>query len=105
MEALTTKYGKIADYQGLEKYASGTPASLIFTERLEIKTPVGVITPQYAVDDHGRRSLKPVNFYENGTLKKAPLQESADIETKYGKIPAELVMFYDDGTLKKTVPP
>ncbi|MCG8551529.1 MAG: hypothetical protein MI799_14110 [Desulfobacterales bacterium] len=104
METLTTKYGEIAGYQNLEKYASGTPASLIFTERLEIKTPVGVITPQYAVDDHGRRVLKPVDFYENGNLRKAPLQEAADIETRYGKIPAELVMFYDDGTLKKLFP-
>ncbi|WP_320041172.1 hypothetical protein [uncultured Desulfobacter sp.] len=104
METLTTKYGEIAGYQNLEKYASGNSASLIFTERLEIKTPAGRITPQYAVDDHGRRALKPVYFYENGNLKKAPLQKAASIETKYGKISAELVMFYDDGTLKKLFP-
>ncbi len=104
MEALKTKYGIIPDYQNLEKYASGNPASLIFTERVEIKTPVGVIVPQYSVDDHGRRILKPVNFYNNGNIKKAPLQEAADIETQYGKISAELVMFYNDELLKKLFP-
>nr|WP_319491108.1 hypothetical protein [uncultured Desulfobacter sp.] len=104
MEALKTKYGTITGYQNLEKYESGNPASLIFTEQFEIKTPVGAIIPQYEVDDHGRRVLKPVTFYENGQLKKAPLQMAADIETKYGNICAELVMFYDDGSLKKLFP-
>lgn len=104
MEALKTEYGTITDYQNLERYDSGNPASLIFTEAFEIKTPVGNIIPQYSVDDHGRRVLKPVNFYDNGKLKKAPLQEAADIETQYGIISAELVMFYDDGALKKLFP-
>nr|WP_320193951.1 hypothetical protein [uncultured Desulfobacter sp.] len=104
MEALTTKYGEISGYQNLEKHASGNPASLIFTERLEINTSVGVIIPQYSVDDHGRRVLKPIVFYDNGNLRKAPLQEAAEIETKYGKISAELVMFYNDETLKKLFP-
>ena len=104
METLKTKYGETTGYQNLEKYASGNPASLIFTERVEIKTPVGVIVPQYSVDDHGRRVLKPVSFYDNGNIKKAPLQEAANIETKYGKISAELVMFYNNELLKKLFP-
>jgi len=104
VEALKTKYGAITGFQNLERYDSGTPASLIFTEQFEIKTPVGTIIPQYWVDDHGRRALKPVNFYNNGQLKKAPLQEAADIKTQYGIISAELVMFYDDGSLKKLFP-
>jgi antitoxin component YwqK of YwqJK toxin-antitoxin module len=104
MKLLKTKYGKIPGYQNLEKYASGNPASLIFTEPIKIETPVGVIVPQYSVDDHGRRLLKPVYFYDNGNIKKAPLQEAADIETKYGKISAEFVMFYDDELLKKLFP-
>lgn len=104
MEALKTKYGEIACYQNLEKYPSGNPASLIFTGRVRIKTPVGVIIPQYTVDDHGRRVLKPIIFHENGNLRKVPLQEAAEIETKYGKISAELVMFYKNETLKKLFP-
>lgn len=104
MKLLKTKYGEIPGYQDLEQYTSGNPASLIFTEPIEIKTPVGGIVPQYSVDDHGRRVLKPVNFYDNGNIKKVPLQEAADIETKYGKISAELVMFYDDEAVKKLFP-
>ncbi len=104
MEAIETKYGAIAGYQNLEKHASGNPASLIFAERVEIETPVGVIVPQYSVDDHGRQVLKPVYFYDNGNLKKAPLQEAAYIETKYGTLSAELVMFYKDESLKKIFP-
>jgi hypothetical protein len=104
MEALKTKYGIIPDYLNLENHASGNPASLIFTERFEMETPIGVIIPQYSVDDYGRKALRPFTFYDNGSIKKAPLQEAADIETKYGKIPAELVMFYDDESLKKIFP-
>lgn len=104
MKLIETKYGEISGYQNLEKYASGNPASLIFTEPIKIETPVGVIVPQYSVDDHGRRVLKPVFFHDNGNIKKAPLQEAADIETKYGKISAELVMFYDDEVLKNFSP-
>lgn len=104
MDVLKTKYGEIHGYQNLEKYASGNPESLIFTERVEIETPVGLIVPQYSVDDHGRQILKPVYFYDNGNMKKAPLQEAAYIETKYGKLAAELVMFYNDELLKKLFP-
>ena len=104
MEMLKTKYGVVPGYQNLEKYASGNPASLIFTERVEIETPVGVIVPQYSVDDHGRRILKPVYFYDNGNIKKAPLQDAACIETKYGEISAEFVIFYNDELLKKLFP-
>ncbi|WP_245619994.1 hypothetical protein [Desulfobacter vibrioformis] len=56
------------------------------------------------MDDHGRRMLKPVYFYDNGNIKNAPLQNAADIETKYGKISAEFVMFYNDELLKKIFP-
>ena len=104
METLKTKYGVIPGYQNLETHASGNPASLVFTERVEIETPVGVIVPQYSVDDHGRKIVKPVYFYDNGNIRKAPLQDAAAIETKYGKLTAELVMFYDDELLKKLFP-
>ena len=104
MEVLKTKYSEISGYQNLEKHASGNPSSLIFTERVEIETPIGVIVPQYSVDDHGRQMLKPVYFYDNGNIKKVPLQDAAYIETKYGKLSSELVMFYDDEILKKLFP-
>ena len=104
MEALKTKYGEIPGFQNLEEHTSGSPASLIFTEKVEFKTPVGVIVPQYSVEDYGRQALKPVFFYENGNLKKVPLQEAAPFETQYGKISAELVMFYEDEVLKKLFP-
>ena len=104
MEVLKTKYGEIPGYLNLEKHASGNPKSLIFTDRVELETPVGVIVPQYSVDDQGRQQLKPVFFYENGNIRKAPLQDAAYIKTKFGKLSAELVMFYDDEGLKKLFP-
>lgn len=104
MEVIETKYGKISAYQNLEKHVSGSPASLTLTEKFELKTPVGVLTPQYEVDDHGRKMLKPTYFYENGNIRKVPLQDAAFIKTKYGILSAELVMFYKDETLKKLFP-
>jgi len=104
MEALKTKYGEISAYQNLEKHASGSPSSLIFTDRFELETPAGVIIPQYSVDDHGRKLLKPVLFYDNGNIRKAPLQYAAYVETKYGKLSAELVTFYKNEVVKKLFP-
>lgn len=104
MKALKTKYGVITGYQNLEKHASGNPASLIFTQRVEMETPVGVLVPQYSVEDHGRKALKPVTFYDNGNIRKAPLQDLAYIKTKFGKLSAELVLFYNDESLKKIFP-
>ncbi len=104
MSTLETRYGTINGYQNLETHPSGSPSSMIFTERFEIRTPSGTIIPQYAVEEHGRQALKPSFFYENGNIRKAPLQEAAFIETRYGNMSAEMVIFHDDETLKKVFP-
>ncbi len=104
MKRLKIRYGEIQGYENLETHPSGHPASLIFTERFEIDTPVGRIIPQYSIEDHGRKVLKPACFYENGILRKTPVQDEAYIETPYGTVSAEMVLFYDDESLKKIFP-
>ena len=48
-------------------------------------------------------TIKKKEVY-NGNIRKAPLQDAATIETKFGKLSAELVMFYNDESLKKIFP-
>jgi hypothetical protein len=104
MKEIKTEYGIITDYVNLEMHSATQPASLLVTGRTEIKTQHGTLIPQYEVEDMGRKDHKYLHFYPNGTLKKLPLQQSQDFETRYGTIAAEHVLFYKDGSLKKLFP-
>jgi hypothetical protein len=104
MEKLKTKYGIVEEYLTLELHDSGTPASLLFAGPMEMETPCGTLVPQYQVEDHGRQQHKPVLFHQNGTLRRVPLQDSVEVQTRYGTFPAELLLFHKDGSLKKLFP-
>jgi hypothetical protein len=104
MKELKTEYGVIKEYLNLEMHDSGQPASLMITGYTELKTPYGLLVPQYEVEDFGRMEHKYLIFYPNGTLRKVPLQEKQDINTNYGTIAAEMLLFYKDGSLKKLFP-
>jgi hypothetical protein len=104
MKEVSTKYGVIKDYLNLKMHRSDLPASILLTGYTEFKTPYGTLIPQYEVEDLGRKEHKYILFHSNGTARKVPLQDAQDIETKYGTIPAEMLLFYNDGTLKKLFP-
>jgi hypothetical protein len=104
MKKLKTKYGVIEEYLSLEMHDSETPASLLFTGPMKVETSCGTLVPQYEVEDHGRQQHKPVLFHKNGTLRRVPLQDSVEVQSRYGTFPAELLLFHKDGTLKKLFP-
>ncbi len=104
MRPIHTPYGVIENYVNLEMHDSATPASLLLASYMEIPTSCGTLVPQYQVQDQGRQQHKPVLFYENGNLRRVPLQDQVQVETKYGAFPAELLMFYEDGALKRLFP-
>jgi hypothetical protein len=104
MKQLNTKYGVIEKYLNLEMHDAETPASLLFTSRMEMETPCGTIVPQYDVEDHGRQQHRPVLFHSNGTLRRVPLQEPVMLDTSCGRFSGELLLFYKSGALKKFFP-
>jgi hypothetical protein len=104
MKQLNTKYGVIEKYLNLEMHDAETPASLLFTGRMEMETPCGTLIPLYEVEDMGRQQHRPVLFHSNGTVRRVPLQEPVTVETNYGCFPSELILFYKDGALKKFFP-
>ena len=69
-----------------------------------LHTPYGELVPQFEAEDMGRRSLKPLCFYRDGTPKSIPLQSQTLIDTPVGTLPAELVTFYASGALKRIFP-
>lgn len=99
-----SQYRYLTDSLDNKEDYSSTPSSVMCSQHIEVETSVGLITPQYEVEDHGRQQHKPIYFYPNGQLKKVALQEKVEVNTKYGVFPAELLMFYDDGSLKKLFP-
>lgn len=104
MTEVKTEYGVITDYLNLKMHGSGQPASMLLTGYTEIETPYGILVPQYEVEDLGRKEHKYVLFHSNGTVRKVPLQDEQDIETKYGTIASEMLLFYNNGALKKLFP-
>lgn len=104
METVVTKYGSISNCLNVEMHQSNQPASLMFTQYQEINTKVGIVVPQYEVEDYGRQQHRPVYFYETGNIRKLPLQDKKTVRTKHGIFSAELLMFYEDGSLKKLFP-
>lgn len=52
----------------------------------------------------GRRSVKPMYFNKDGSLKSIALQSQTILETPVGAIPAELVTFHKNGSIKRVFP-
>ncbi|MEI6891668.1 MAG: hypothetical protein V5783_05795 [Pontiella sp.] len=104
MKDVNTTYGVLKDYLNLRMHSSDQPASVLITGPTEFETPYGTLIPQYEVEDLGRKEHKYVLFHPNGTVRKVPLQDALDIETKYGTLSAEMVLFYNNGALKKLFP-
>ncbi|KZK75146.1 MAG: hypothetical protein A3K90_05340 [Pelodictyon luteolum] len=69
-----------------------------------LKTPFGDVVPQFETEDMGRRTLKPLCFYKDGTPKSIPLQTRTMLMTPIGPLSAELVTFYPSGALKRVFP-
>lgn len=73
-------------------------------EAISLKTNVGLLTPIYEVEDHGRQKLSPVKFCSKGLIKTINLQNSTKVETSIGKISTELITFYPEGQIRRLFP-
>lgn len=104
MKTVITKYGVLKDLSYVSLYPEGGIKECILTEANYLDTSYGVLIPQYRDDDERRKRIKPLSFYENGSLKSISLQNPVEIETPVGMFSAEFISFYECGGINRVFP-
>jgi len=104
MSSVSTLYGDLSGVEFRTLYSNGKMDGCLVTEPNTLSTPYGTLVPQYEAEDMGRRAVKPMYFYKDGSLKSIALQSQTLLETPVGTIPAELVTFHKSGTIKRIFP-
>ncbi|MEI8186319.1 MAG: hypothetical protein WCG19_06465 [Chlorobiaceae bacterium] len=101
MTTVSTLYGDLSGVEFRSLFSNGKMDGCLVTEANSLKTPYGTLVPQYEAEDMGRRTVKPMYFYKDGSLKSISLQSQTILETPVGRIPAELVTFHNNGSIKR----
>ena len=104
MTSITTLYGDLSGVEFRSLFSNGKMDGCLVTQPNTLVTPYGNLVPQYEAEDMGRRTVKPMYFYKDGSLKSIALQSQTIIETPVGSIPAELVTFHNNGAIKRLFP-
>lgn len=104
MSSVNTLYGDLSGVEFRTLYSNGKMDGCLVTEPNTLTTPYGTLVPQYEAEDMGRRAVKPMYFYKDGSLKSIALQSQTMLETPVGAIPAELVTFHKNGSIKRIFP-
>jgi len=93
-------------FAGVEKYdcyPGGELEGIRLSEKNMLVTHAGELIPAYT-ETHRRKVKYSVEFYKNGMIKAAALDEQQEIQTPIGEFPAELVTFFETGELKRFFP-
>jgi len=93
-------------FAGVESYAcypDGELEGIRLSEKNMLITHAGELIPAYT-ETHRRKVKYSVEFYKNGMIKAAALDEQQEIQTPIGEFPAELVTFFETGELKRFFP-
>ncbi len=104
MTNTSTIYGDLSGVEFRSLFSNGKMDGCLVTQPNTLHTPYGDLVPQYEAEDMGRRTVKPIYFYKDGSLKSIALQSQTMIETSVGSIPAELVTFHKNGSIKRVFP-
>ena len=104
MTTSSTLYGDLSGVEFRSLFSNGKMDGCLVTEPNQLITPYGTIVPQYEAEDMGRRSVKPLYFYKDGSLKSVALQSQTILETPVGALPAELITFHKNGAIKRLFP-
>jgi hypothetical protein len=102
--SVKTFYGELFGVEFRTLYSNGKVDGCLVSIPNVLKTPYGDLVPQYEAEDMGRRTVKPVYFNKDGSLKSIALQAQTQIDTPVGTIPAELVTFYKNGKIRRIFP-
>jgi hypothetical protein len=104
MANISTLYGDLSGLEFRTLFSNGKMDGCLVTQPNTLATPYGTLVPQYEAEDMGRRSVKPIYFYKDWSLKSIALQSQTILETPVGSIPAELVTFHKNGSIKRVFP-
>ena len=96
-------FGVLSGITSMENSPDGGLQSVTLNEKNVILTHAGDLYIAYTQTP--RRKHKPsAQFYSNGLLKAAALEEQQDVTTPIGELPAEYVTFYESGELHRVFP-
>ncbi|MDR0571021.1 MAG: hypothetical protein LBG71_07380 [Clostridiales Family XIII bacterium] len=101
--AIQLPSGVFAGVESYGCYQSGELAGVRLSERNMLVTHAGELVPAYT-ENYRRKNKYSVEFYKNGMVKAAYLDEQQEIMTPIGEFPAELVTFFDTGELRRFFP-
>lgn len=104
MKDINTKYGILKGISHVEYYEDGCIKECNLNSINELKTPYGILIPQYKEDGVRSKYIGSLSFYNNGNLKSAYLQNQTEIKTPMGIIPVEFVTFYESGSIMRIFP-
>jgi len=104
MTNTSTLYGDLSGVEFRSLFSNGKMDGCLVTQPNTLITPYGNLVPQYEAEDMGRRTVKPIYFYKDGSLKSIALQSQTILETPVGAVPAELVTFHKSGSIKRLFP-
>ena len=104
MTNTSTLYGDLSGVEFRSLFSNGKMDGCLVTQPNTLITPYGNLVPQYEAEDMGRRTVKPIYFYKDGSLKSIALQSQTILETPVGAVPAELVTFHKCGSIKRLFP-
>lgn len=83
---------------------NGQIRDCVINEKIDLDTPLGILTPQYEHAGVRRKHTYSVSFYENGKIRRIALNEQTYVQTPVGSLPAELITFYETGSIKRLFP-
>jgi len=67
-------------------------------------TQAGVLTPRSIPEEPRHPRVTPIEFYQDGQVSRIALDQSVQVPTPAGPLPAELLLFHRDGSLKRVFP-
>jgi len=104
MSSYMTQYGEITGISENSTYADNQLMDCVINERVELHTPLGLLTPQYEHSEVRRKHIYSISFFQNGKISRIALNEQTEVKTPVGILPAELITFYESGSMKRLFP-
>ena len=69
MTTISTLYGDLSGVEFRTLFSNGKMDGCLVTQHNTLTTPYGSLVPQYEAEDMGRRTVKPMYFNKDGSLK------------------------------------
>ncbi|WP_411680652.1 hypothetical protein [Clostridium thailandense] len=101
MKNINTRYGILEGITSVSYYDNNLIKECTLNKINNIKTPYGILIPQWDDSGERRKLTYSISFYKNGNLRSISLQNMSYINTPIGILPAELITFYEDESINR----